>query len=126
MSSSTFRILKQCAMCGNMFQAQKVSTLYCTHTCNQKHYKLKKKLEKKGIAESNTLTPAQSFRPAVKAIDLAQVKDKEFLTVKQVAILFGCNPKTVYSMISSGKIQAVNLGEKKTLIKRSNIDKLFI
>lgn len=124
MSASTFKILKQCLMCGNMFEAQKVTTLYCSHKCNSKHYKLKKKLERKEKAEAVLIQP-ERFRPKAKAIDRAMIKDKEFLTVKELAVLFGCSRPTVYKLIKTGKIKAKNIGEKQTYIKRSDIDKLF-
>lgn len=124
MSSSTFKILKQCLMCGNMFEAQKVSTLYCSHKCNSKHYKLKKKLERKDAAETTLIQP-QTLRPKVKAIDRAMIKDKEFLTVKEVAVLFGCSPKTVYSLIHSQRLQAANIGKKRFVVSKLHIDKLF-
>ena len=124
MSASTFKILKQCLMCGNMFEAQKVTTLYCSHKCNSKHYKLKKKLERKEKAEAVLIQP-ERFRPKAKAIDRAMIKDKEFLTVKELAVLFGCSRPTVYKLIKTGKIKAKNIGEKQTYIKRADIDKLF-
>lgn len=124
MSSSTFKILKQCQHCGQMFEAQKVSTKYCSHRCNSGHYKLKLKLAKKGEAEKQLLA-APTFKPKVGALGLAEIKDKEFLTVKDVALLFGCSVHTIYKLIEKKGIEAVNISERKTLIKRANIDKLF-
>lgn len=111
-------------MCGNMFEAQKVSTRYCSHKCNSKHYKLKKKLERKETAETVLIQP-QTFRLKVKAIDRAMIKDKEFLTVRELATLFNSSTKTIYSLIKTGKIQATNLSQRKTYIRRSDINKLF-
>ena len=124
MSASTFKILKQCTMCSNMFEAQKVSTLYCSHKCNSKHYKLKLKLNKKAVAEADIMH-LHLFKPKVKAIDRAMIKDKEYLSVSEIAVLFGCSRPTVYNLVNSKKIIAANIGKKKTLIKRSEIDKLF-
>ncbi|WP_152269637.1 helix-turn-helix domain-containing protein [Agriterribacter humi] len=124
MSGSTFRILKQCIHCGNMFEAQKVTTAYCSHKCNSAHYKLKKRLERKEEAEKG-LDKTRSFKPKITALNRAMINDKEFLTVKEIAVLFQCSPKAVYSFIRSGVLAATNLGKRKTLIKRSNIDKLF-
>lgn len=124
MSASTFKILKQCLMCGNMFEAQKITTGYCSHKCNSKHYKLKKKLERKEIAEM-PLPVKSVFKPKIKAIDKALIKEKEYLTVREVACLFNCSPKTIYAIIRTGKFKATNLGARRTYIKRSNIDKLF-
>ena len=107
-----------------MFETQKVSTLYCSHKCNSKHYKLKKKLENKERAELPIIQQAE-FKPKINALDKVLIKDKEFLTVKDVSTLFDCNPKTVYSFIKKGTIKATNLGKRKILIKRSNIDNLF-
>lgn len=124
MSSSTFKILKQCLMCGNMFEAQKVSTKYCSHKCNAKHYKLKAKLGKKQASEKALIRP-HAFKPTATALNIALLKDKEFLTVKEVSGLFSCSAKTIYFLIKKGSIKATNLNLRKTLIKRTNIEKLF-
>ena len=60
-----------------MFESQKVTTKYCSHKCNQKHYKLRKRLEKKQNSEIKVLKQSK-IKPKVKAIDLAFIKDKEF------------------------------------------------
>lgn len=60
-----------------------------------------------------------------KLIPLEQIKAKEFLTVKDVAILLNCSVRTVYYYIDNGIIEAVNLGQRMTRIKRSTLDKLF-
>jgi excisionase family DNA binding protein len=53
------------------------------------------------------------------------LKAKEFLTVRNVATLLNSSIRTAYRLIQTGKIQAVNISERKTLVKRSEIDKLF-
>ncbi len=53
------------------------------------------------------------------------LKTKEFLSVREVASLLGCDPRSVRSIIKAGKLPATKLLERKTLIKKSNIDKLF-
>lgn len=107
-----------------MFEAQKVTTLFCSHKCNSANYKLRKKLEK--ISEvGKEITQPQPFKPKVSALSRAMLQDKDFLSVKEISVLLGCSRQTVYTLINTGKIQATNLNKKKTLIKRSNIDKLF-
>ena len=128
MTASTFTILRQCINCGQMFESKKTTTKYCSHKCNQKHYKLRKKLEKKERSE-NLLTAqstAQKLKPKVKALNYAFIKEKEFLSVREVAYLFNCNIKTVYRMIENNNINAVNLNDRMTRIKRTDIDLLFI
>ena len=126
MSKSSIKILKQCLNCGQMFEAQKVTTKYCSHKCNCQHYKLRARLA--NIDENQTDTSTlikQKVRPVIKSIDLALIKDKEFLKVKEVAALLGCNIKTVYHIINSGLLPSSNISGKLTLIKREDIDKLF-
>jgi len=47
------------------------------------------------------------------------------LTVTQVSKLINCSRQNVYKLINSGKLRATNILEKKTIIKRSDLDKLF-
>lgn len=55
----------------------------------------------------------------------ASLKEKEFLTVREVSKLLNCSLRTTYNLIENGSIKAVNLAQRKTLVKRSDIDKLF-
>ncbi len=50
---------------------------------------------------------------------------KEFLTVKEVAQLLSCSVRSIYYNIENGTINAVNLGQRMTRVRRSDIDKLF-
>ena len=111
-------------MCGNMFEAQKVSTRYCSHKCNAKHYKLQIKIKKKKTAEQTIRQPPK-FKPTSTALSLAFIRDKDFLTVRDVSGLFNCSTKTIYALIRKGVLKATNLNVRKTLIKRTNIEKLF-
>jgi excisionase family DNA binding protein len=124
MISTIFKVLRQCLSCGEMFESQKITTKYCSHKCNQKHYKLRKRLEKKQNAEAEVLEQL-IIKPRVKAIDLAFIKDKEFLSVKEVALLFSCNKKTVYRMIENNTFNAVNLNHRMTKIRRTDIESIF-
>ncbi|MFV0606569.1 MAG: helix-turn-helix domain-containing protein [Niabella sp.] len=124
MSASIFKIIKACEHCGNLFEAQKTTTRFCTHKCNSANYKLRARLAKKKEAEQPVVN-VQNFRPKTTALNIEQIRHKEFLSVREVATLFHCTPKTVYSLIKSNRLKAVNIGIKKTLIKRTEIDKLF-
>lgn len=61
----------------------------------------------------------------MKQQNIETIKSKEFLTVREVAILLSCSVRTVYYYIESGTIKAVNLSQRLTRIKRTDIDKLF-
>jgi len=49
----------------------------------------------------------------------------EFLSVKDAAKLLGASEKMIYTMIRSGRLNAVNLSKRKTTVYRKDIDKLF-
>lgn len=46
MATSKFLFKKVCSFCSRLFEAQKITTKYCSHACNLKHYKKKKRLQK--------------------------------------------------------------------------------
>jgi excisionase family DNA binding protein len=123
MSSSTFRINKVCQHCNKVFEAQKVTTKFCSIDCARKNYKLRAKLTKKEMAELETKKSLLSFKANKTNIEI--VRQKDFISVNEAATLLNCNRKTVYRMISLGVIPAQNLLFRKTIIKRSTIDHLF-
>ena len=57
---------------------------------------------------------------------IEDIKAKEFLSVRDVSKIIGCSIKTVYNIINAKKLHAVNLMEKKTIIKRSDLDKFLM
>ena len=56
---------------------------------------------------------------------IQNLNEREFLTVTQVLKLISCSRQNVYKLINSGKLKATNILEKKTIVKRSYLDKLF-
>ncbi len=50
---------------------------------------------------------------------------EQYLSVVQAAKLLGTSKHLIYTLIKQGKLKATNLAKKKTIIKRSEIDKLF-
>jgi excisionase family DNA binding protein len=114
--SSKIEIIRVCEYCGNQFTARTTKTRFCSHTCNGKSYKERLKNEK--IESSNR----QSQKINIPIEDLNK---KEFLSVNQAAKLIGCSRQTFYNLINTGRVKAVNLKIKKTVVKRSEIDKLF-
>jgi len=71
------------------------------------------------VEESNKETLRTKTKP------IEELKAKEFLTVRDVATLLNCSIRTVYNHIDTGNIKAVNLSQRITRVKRSDIDKLF-
>lgn len=115
--SSKIEIQRICQHCSNEFIARTTTTQYCSHKCNSAAYKAKQRAGK--IEQSNKETQQIKSRP------IEELKAKEFLTVREVALLLNCSVRSAYCYIESGTIKAVNLGQRITRVKRSEIDKLF-
>ena len=115
--SSKIEVQRICQHCGNEFTARTTVTRFCSHRCASLAYKGRKRANK--VQQSDTETKQ------IKAKPIEELKAKEFLTVREVAQLLNCSVRSVYYYIESGTIKAVNLGQRITRVKRSNIDKLF-
>ena len=115
--SSKIKITRICQYCGNEFTAKTTVTRCCSDNCAKRFYKLRQKELK--IEKSNQETNNIRLRP------VEELKQKEFLTVRDVSKLLSCSIRTTYNLISNGNIKAVNISKRKTLIKRSEIDRLF-
>ena len=115
--SSKIEVHRICQHCSNEFTARTTVTKYCSDNCAKRAYKARKRDEK--IKQSN----AETIR--IKQQPIEQLKTKEFLTVREVAQLLNCSIRSAYYYIESGTISAVNLGQRLTRVKRSEIDKLF-
>lgn len=76
MSTSSIRIKKICQWCGAEFEAQKVSTKYCSHRCANLAYKqaTREKRVKQVEAETHFI---KSEKPK------ENVKDKEYLSASE-------------------------------------------
>ena len=115
--SSNIHIQRICMFCGNEFTARTTSTKYCSLTCNRKAYKANQLKTKIEISNKETRQ--------IKNQPIETIQAKEFLTVRDVATLLNCSIRSVYYYIDNGNIEAVNLGQRITRVKRSAINKLF-
>jgi excisionase family DNA binding protein len=115
--SSNITVQRICQHCSNEFTARTTVTRFCSHRCSSAAHK--KKVRAVKVEESNKETQQVKTRP------IEELKAKEFLTVREVACLLNCSVRSAYYYIESGTIKAVNLGQRITRIKRSEIDKLF-
>lgn len=115
--SSNIQIERICQHCGKAFTARTTVTRYCSDSCAKLAYKARARAAK--VGESNKETQRIKTQP------LQELKAKAFLTVREVAQLLNCSVRSTYYYIDAGTIKAVNLGQRVTRVKRSEIDKLF-
>lgn len=115
--SSNITVNKICEHCRRVFTAKTTVTRFCSSKCNSRNYKQKLRDEKLGIAK-------QEVRQVI-SHQLQELTSLEFLSVKGAAKLLGASDKIVYTMIKSGRLKATNLSDRKTMISRADIDRLF-
>lgn len=116
--SSNIQVQRICQHCGMEFTARTTVTKYCTKVCSNRAIKARIKAEK--VQKSNTETKQLKTKP------IEELKAKEFLTVSDVSKLIGCSRQNVYKLIRTGKLKATNILEKKTIVRRCDLDTLFI
>ena len=118
MATSSIRIKKICQWCGAEFEAQKVSTKYCSHRCANLAYKqaTREKRVKQVEAETHII---KSEKPK------ENVKDKEYLSIAQASVLLGLSLQAVYKMIYAGHLAAYKLSSRLSFVKRVDIDEML-
>lgn len=115
--SSNIEVQRICQHCNGEFTAKTTVTKYCSYICSQHAYKARLRAGK--VEKSNKEIQRIKSQP------VEDLKAKEFLTVRNVARLLNCSVRSAYYYIENGTIKAVNLGQRTTRVKRSEIDKLF-
>ena len=108
-------IQKRCKYCGRSFIAHKMTTIYCSPSCNNKDYK--RAIREKQIAEF-----MEEEKKKTPKVDI--LGGKEFLTPTEGASLLGLSRATFYRYMSNGTIKAVQF-RGKTIIRRKDIERLF-
>ena len=107
-----FEIKRKCKVCGKVFVAKTLDSYYCSPKCGKVAWKRKK--------------DAKDKNARLEAI-ARQIPDiREYISVKEAVAMFGVERNTLYRLIKSGRIPAVNIGTRLIRIKRSDMEKLFL
>ncbi len=115
--SSNIKAQRICQYCGKEFTARTTVTKCCSDDCAKRAYKARIKAQK--IEKSNN----ETYR--IKTQPIEELNAKEFLSAREVSTLLGCSLRTTYRLIDNGTSKAVNLADRMTRVKRSEIDKLL-
>lgn len=118
MAKSNELIKKVCEWCGNVFYAQKVTTRYCSHTCNSRAYKANKRKERVKVAEALTYRTIQE-KP------IEQLKDRPFLSIAETATLLGLSLQGVYKQIYAGRLRASKITSRLSVVRREDIEQML-
>lgn len=131
--SSNLRITKICAYCGERFIAQKTSTRFCSHKCSQRAYK--EKLKHELIASLDIDRIEQNYFSAKKSqkssptskhslINLSTLNKKEYLSLRETAIVLGVGKSTVHRYCVAGTLKCIKMN-RRIVIRRTDLDGLF-
>ncbi|WP_207424950.1 helix-turn-helix domain-containing protein [Pedobacter sp. SYSU D00535] len=115
--SSNIQVKRICQHCGVEFLAKTTVTQYCSDRCGKRAYK--QRIRDSKIQKSDQETEEKKLVP------LLELKDKDVLTVKQVATLLKCSRRAVSKMIDSGRLAAMKFSERNTRVRRSDVEDLF-
>ena len=118
MATSSIRITKICQWCAVEFEAQKVSTKYCSHRCANLAYKQAVRDKRVKQAKAETLS-VKLEKP------IENVKDKEYLSFSQVGKLLGVSRQAVYNMVKAGNLKASKISSRLSFIKRADIEAML-
>ena len=107
-----FEIKRKCKVCGKVFVAKTLDSHYCSPKCSKVAWKRRK--------------DAKDKNARLEAI-ARQIPDiREYISVKEAVAMFGVERNTLYRLIKSGRIPAVNIGTRLIRIKRSDMENLFL
>lgn len=107
-----FEIKRKCKVCGKTFVAKTLDSHYCSRKCSNVAWKRKRdeKLKNARLEAIAQLVP-----------DI-----REYISVKEAVAMFGVERSTLYRLIKEGRVPAINIGERLTRIKRSDMERLFL
>jgi excisionase family DNA binding protein len=115
--SSNFTVKRICEQCEGVFEAKTTVTRFCSPKCNKRNYKLKKRI--------NVMKDTDQKVQVILNQPIKDLQVREFLSVGNAAKLLSTSTKMIYRMINEGKLNAVNLSIRKTVIHRKEVDRLF-
>jgi len=115
--SSNIRITRICEQCGNQFEARKTTTKTCSDNCAKRRYKAQKRNLK--IEASNSEVQQVIDKP------IENLKNHEFLTIDETALLIRISRRTLYRLIDRNELSITKLG-RRSVIRRSDVDNLFL
>lgn len=118
MTGSKIRIKKICKWCGEEFFAQKTTTKYCSHKCNSQAYKA-------AVREKRIQSTEAQTEVIKREKPLESIRDKEYLSVLEVAKLLGISFQAVYKMIYGGHLKASKISSRLSFIRKSDVEAML-
>jgi len=111
MGSSKLKIPKICEQCAKSFEAKTVITRFCSRECAYKADNDRKKTERREAKRQELIAKIPVNRP--------------YISIAEATVLFGVSKNTIHRHIKSGKIPAINLGQRLTRISRVHLETIY-
>ncbi|SNR58096.1 DNA binding domain-containing protein, excisionase family [Lutibacter agarilyticus] len=115
------KIAKKCSYCGKQFMAQTLKTKYCSHKCNQEHYRKKARKKKKNDSEKPLI---QNDEIIPYDTHLKTIKAKDLLSMKDVMVLLGISMSSVQRLIKNKHLKAAKFGAR-VIIRKKDLKNLI-
>ncbi len=109
--SSNMQIVKICEYCSKEFIAKKTTTKCCSDDCAKRFYKLNKRNDKIAQADLKTEIKRQP-KAFITEEELRVIQAKQYLTLKEAAVLLNISPLTLRRWTLDGKMDANKVGKK--------------
>lgn len=109
--SSNLRIVKICAYCKQEFIAKKITTETCSDPCAKRFYKVKQREKAIQRVEVETIVKRDA-KAFVTEDEVRAIQAKEWLTLKEAALLLNVSPLTLRRWTLAGKVKSKKMGRK--------------
>lgn len=117
------QILKICEFCKNEFVARTTVTQCCSDPCAKRLYKVR--VREKAISRAKLETEIKQKPEAyIMEEQVRVIQAKEWLTLKEAALLLNVSPLTLRRWTLAGKVRSEKIG-RKHMFERKQLDQLI-
>ncbi len=102
---------RKCQVCGSVFKAKTLDSLYCSPKCSKVAQRAKK--HNKLVAER------------LEKLEIDEAHLSLYMTVKEASRVYKVCANTLYERIRAGKIEALRISERNIRISRLVMEKMF-
>ena len=120
--SSNLRIVKICEFCKEEFIARKTTSQTCSDVCAKRIYKLRLRETAIGRVKVETMVKRKP-EAFITEEQVKIVQAKEWLTLKEAALMFNVSPLTLRRWVLAGKVKSEKVG-RKHLFRKSGLHKI--
>lgn len=114
--SSNLRIVKVCEYCKQEFIARKTTSQTCSDSCAKRLYKLRQRDKAISLVEVETEVKRKP-QAYITEGEVRVIQAKEWLTLKEAALLLNVSPLTLRRWTLSGKVKSRKVGKKHAFRK---------